>query len=152
MQAAARPASPSIRLNIFKYHRPPKSPCHGTRQRNKHQRSQGTVFTLFQRDHCCQVSIRPLLPFPGLYGLSSIMASVTTWYPNQRRGGNVNVNCIIASAATRPPIAWICGIAEPTTNAGMSFQPRRDTIESSPSTHRLPSIRSRALIVRVDND
>ena len=151
MQAAVRPANPSIRLNIFKYHRPPKSPCHSTCQRSQHRRSQRNICTLFQRDHSFQVSIRPLLPFPGLYVVSSIMASVITWYQNQSRGGNVNVNCIIATATMRPPIAWICGIAELTTNAGKSFLIRKNTSQSSPSTNRSPSKRSRALIACVDN-
>jgi hypothetical protein len=55
MQAVVRPANPSIRLNILKYHRPPKSPC-STRQRSKHKRSE-------KRFH--PLPARPL--FPGVY-------------------------------------------------------------------------------------
>ena len=119
-QAVVRPANPSTRLNSLKYHRPLKSPC-GTCQCSEHWRPRGDSFTLFQRDQSFQVSIRPSLPLPGLNVLSSIMASVITWYPSHSRGGNVNVNCMTAAAPTKPTIVWICGMDEQTTNAGKSF-------------------------------
>ncbi len=119
-QAVAKLAKPSIRLNTLKCHRPLKSPCN-LRKRIEHRKFQADAFTLFQRDHSLQVSICPWLPLPGLYALSSIMASIRTWYPNQRRGGNVYVNCMIAAAAMIPEIVWTWGMEEPTINAGKSL-------------------------------